>query len=91
MAFLVARGGEKVTAGSAGLWLVLLVRRKRGVTCGRDGGNPFTAAGLSLLMGHAIVVGGLLQWRPWYATGAEDDVVAMAGACSQWLRSCDYW
>jgi len=29
---------------------MLLVRRKRGVTYGRDGGNPFTAAGLSLLM-----------------------------------------
>ncbi|KAL9360003.1 hypothetical protein Peur_048126 [Populus x canadensis] len=30
-------------------WLMLSVRRKRGVTCGRDGGNPSPAAGLSLL------------------------------------------
>lgn len=30
--------------------LVLLVRRKRGVTCGLDGGNPYAAAGLSFLM-----------------------------------------
>lgn len=29
--------------------LVLSVRRKRGVTCGRDGGNPSVAAGFSLL------------------------------------------
>lgn len=30
-------------------WLMLSVRRKRGVTCGRDGGNPSPVAGLSLL------------------------------------------